>query len=103
MIINEIWKGVQKYQLDNWKGNTFRSMSSLPAMQIRLHPSVFHECMSCDYTLVISAFPDMKLSNNRYPERMFHYDLLIDPTLSEGKWEIGTPKFLPPSKLNSVF
>lgn len=79
-VIERIFIDVSKYILD----------PSGPAKEIRMHPSVFQDCMSCPYNEVILAF---NLNTQQRPSKMFSFPLAVDSELEEGEWKVQTPRF----------
>ena len=59
------------------------------ALEIRMHQSVFNDCINCEYHEVNSAF---NLSPSLYPRHMFNYKLVIDNKLDENEWLIQNPR-----------
>ncbi len=78
-MIKTIYKGLQEHLA--FKGDV--------ALEIRMHQSVFNDCMNCDYNEVNSAFD---LNPSLYPRHMFNYQLVIDNKLDESEWRIQSPR-----------
>ena len=79
-MISEIWEKLKQHRIE--KGRDV-------ALEVRMHPSVFDECMSGDYHEVNSAF---SLTPSAPVSTMFGYPLAIDFDLDEGEWHVQTPR-----------
>jgi len=79
-MIETIYKKLKEYLVDRED----------VALEIRMHPSVFNECMNCDYHEVESAF---NLSPSLNPNSTFNYRLVIDYDFDENEWKIQSPRF----------
>ena len=79
-MIEEIWQSVVKHRKDNGRNI---------ALEVRMHPSVFHDCQACEYNEFITAF---NASTNKPVDTMFGCPLAIDYDLNEGEWYVQSPR-----------
>lgn len=63
------------------------------ALEVRMHPSVYHDCMSCDYNEVVSAF-NLSTADVGPCATMFNYRLVIDFDFDENEWRVQSPRII---------
>ena len=56
------------------------------AIQIKMHPSVFNECMYCNHSKVMTAFNPHP---SRSPKTMFGYPLEINSSMNTNEWSVN--------------
>ena len=61
------------------------------AVEIRMSPLVYNNCMNCDYSEVSSAF-NLSPSSKLPPTTMFNERLVIDFDLDKNEWYVQSPR-----------
>ena len=79
-MISTIWEKAKQHRIERGKDI---------ALEVRMNPSVFRDCLDCDYNEVITAF---EMRTTEQPNKMFGYPLVIDFDLDEGEWHVQSPR-----------